>query len=187
MVFKRPHPSAPEVYLHLGCGVIDHPQFVNVDAYPHAHVHYVRPIDDLSPFADESVALIYGSHCLEHFPREDVPRVLTEWRRVLRAGGTLRLSVPDFDRIIEIYEQHGRDIGLVTRYLLGGQQDRYDFHHVAFTRGSLQALLEQAGFRAVREWTPGSDPLTTFPDWSARRVELNGKSHILSLNLEAQR
>lgn len=186
-VFKRPHPAAPELYLHLGCGPVDHPQFVNVDGFPYPHVQYVRPIDDLSPFADESAALVYASHCLEHFPREQIPRVLTEWRRVLRPGGTLRIAVPDFDRIVEIYEQHGRDVGVVTGFLLGGQQSPYDFHHVVFTRRSLQALLEQAGFRDVREWTPGSSPLTTFADWSARSVELNGKTHILSLNLEAQR
>lgn len=186
-VFKRPHPIAPELYLHLGCGAIDHPQFVNVDGFPLPHVHYVRPIDDLSPFTDGSAALVYASHCLEHFPHAAVPRVLAEWRRVLRPGGILRLSVPDFDRILEIYEQHDRDLDTIARFLMGGQLNAFDFHQVVFNRRSLSALLEQAGLREVREWTPGSDELTTFDDWSGRSTEVGGRKHLLSLNLEARR
>jgi predicted SAM-dependent methyltransferase len=186
-VHKRPHPVAPELYLHLGCGHVDHPRFVNVDGFPFPHVQYVRPVDDLSPFADGSAGLVYASHCLEHFPRATVPRVLAEWRRVLRPGGILRLSVPDFDRILEIYEHHDRDIGSITHYLMGGQQNAFDFHNVVFNRRSLSALLQQAGLHDVREWTPGSDELTTFDDWSGRLAELGGKTHLLSLNLEARR
>jgi predicted SAM-dependent methyltransferase len=186
-VFKRPHPSAPELYLHLGCGPVNHPQFVNVDGFPLAHIHYVRPIDDLSPFADQSAALVYACHCLEHFPRGAIPRVLKEWRRVLKPGGILRLSVPDFDRILEIYEQHDRSIESITHFLMGGQRDAFDFHQVVFNRRSLTSLLEQAGLHDVREWIPGSDSLTTFDDWSRRPAELGTRKHVLSLNLEARR
>jgi predicted SAM-dependent methyltransferase len=186
-LFPRPRPPAPELYLHLGCGSVDHPRFVNVDGFPYPHVHHVRPLDDLSPFADGSAALVYASHCLEHFPRADVPRVLAEWRRVLRPGGVLRLSVPDFDRLLAIYAEHDHDLSTIHEVLMGGQHNHFDFHKVAFTRRSLGALLEQAGLRDVRAWTPGSDELTTFPDWSAREVPINGKSHAISLNLEATR
>lgn len=41
-VFPRAAPDAPEVYLHLGCGPVHHPAFVNVDGFPYAHVHHVR-------------------------------------------------------------------------------------------------------------------------------------------------
>jgi predicted SAM-dependent methyltransferase len=186
-LFPRPHPAAQELYLHLGCGSIDHPRFVNVDGYPLPHVHHVRSIADLSPFADGSAGLVYASHCLEHFPRAAVPRVLAEWRRVLRAGGVLRLSVPDFDRLLAIYERHGRDLGTIDQVLMGGQHNLFDFHHVAFTRRSLGALLEQAGLREVREWAPGSDELTSLPDWSSREIEIKGEMHAVSLNLEASR
>ncbi len=186
-LFPRPHPPAPEVYLHLGCGPIDHPRFVNVDGYPFPHVHHVRSIADLSPFADGIAGLVYASHCLEHFPRAAVPGVLAEWRRVLRRGGVLRLSVPDFDRLLAIYERRGKDIGAIDRVLMGGQLNHFDFHHTAFTRRSLGALLEAAGLRDVREWTPGSDELTSLPDWSGRAIEIEGEMHAISLNVEASR
>lgn len=186
-LFPRPRPSAPEVYLHLGCGRIDHPRFVNVDGFPFPHVQHVRPIDDLSIFPDASAALVYACHCLEHFPRARVLPILVEWRRVLRPGGVLRLSVPDFDKLLAIYEAHGRDVFTVDDILMGGQNDRFDFHKAVFTKRSLTTLLERAGLRDVREWTPGSDELTTFDDWSGRQIEIGGQKHAISLNLEAVR
>lgn len=183
----RPRPRAPELYLHLGCGPVDHPRFVNVDGFPFRHVHHVRAIDDLSPFADGSAALVYACHCLEHFPHGAVPRVLAEWSRVLRPGGVLRLSVPDFDRLLGIYLDQGKDVTTIQEVLMGGQHDGLDFHKVAFTRRSLGDLLERAGLRRVREWVPGSDELTTFTDWSSRQIEVNGTKYAISLNLEAER
>jgi predicted SAM-dependent methyltransferase len=184
-LFPPPLPDAPELYLHLGCGGINHPRFVNVDGYPYPHVHSVRPIDDLAPFADDTAALVYACHCLEHFPMAEIPRILAEWRRVLRPGGVLRLSVPDFDRVLAIYAEHDRDLAAISRVLLGGQDGRFNFHHALFTTRSLTQLFEAAGFREVRAWTPGSSELTTFDDWSAREVPIDGQMHAISLNLEA--
>jgi predicted SAM-dependent methyltransferase len=53
--------------LHLGCGNINYPDFINVDLMPASHVHYVRGINNLKPFKNNSVDLIYACHCLEHF------------------------------------------------------------------------------------------------------------------------
>lgn len=183
----RPRPEGSELYLHLGCGNIDHPRFVNVDGFPYPHMHHVSSLDDLSAFAGGSAALVYACHCLEHFPHLEVPRILAEWARVLRPGGVLRLSVPDFDLLLGIYEEQARDIDAIQLVLMGGQHNLFDFHKVAFTRRSLTGLLEQAGLRDVRAWVPGSGDLTTFADWSGRKVDVNGKAYAISLNLEAVR
>lgn len=182
-----PLPAEEELRLHLGCGAVDHPRFVNVDGFPYPHVQFVRSLDDLSPFSDGSASLVYASHCLEHFPRADIPRILHEWRRVLRPGGVLRVSVPDFEKLLGIYEEAARDFTAIEAVLFGGQGNAYDFHKVAFTQRSLTSLFEEAGFRRVSPWTPGSSEFTTFPDWSARLIEVNGKSFPISLNLEAER
>lgn len=49
---------------------------------------------DLSLFADASVDAVFSSHLLEHFPKDKVPHVLTEWSRVLKVGGHMVLYVP---------------------------------------------------------------------------------------------
>lgn len=44
---------------------------------------------------------IRASHVLEHFFMEEFDSVITEWLRVLKPGGLLRIIVPDFDIIIQ--------------------------------------------------------------------------------------
>ena len=107
------------IYLHLGCGEYNLPGYINIDALSYPHIHYVRPIDDLSIFETNSVDLIYASHCLEHFSYSQVSQVLSEWYRVLKVGGILRLSVPDFDLLLKIYTENGNDLENIIMPLMG--------------------------------------------------------------------
>ena len=173
------------INLHLGCGSVVHPKFVNVDLVPAPHVHYVRSIDDLSPFEDNTVSLIHASHCLEHFPHGKVKRVLKEWFRVLKKGGVLRLSVPNFDVLLDIYNENARDINIILSILMGAQNYKYNFHKVVFTKSSLSSFLRDVGFKEIREWQPGSSGLANFDDWSARTFTVSGKPYQISLNIEA--
>src|SRR5687767_12210697 len=79
-----------KVKLHLGCGAKFLPGYVHMDVQPHVHVDRIGDISDLSAFADESVDEIYACHVLEHFRRQDMYNVLTEWNRVLKVGGLIR-------------------------------------------------------------------------------------------------
>jgi predicted SAM-dependent methyltransferase/glycosyltransferase involved in cell wall biosynthesis len=162
-----------KVYLHLGGGDIQHPKFINIDARPAAPINYVREIDDLSIFSDESVDLIYASHCLEHFSHQKVHQVLSEWYRVLKKGSILRLSVPDFDVIVKIYQDNSKNINTILGKLMGGQDYEYNFHKTAFNRSSLESVLKRVGFNQVREWRHGECDLTSFPDSSRSKVSLN--------------
>jgi demethylmenaquinone methyltransferase/2-methoxy-6-polyprenyl-1,4-benzoquinol methylase len=44
------------------------------------------------PFEDESFDLVVNGYMLDLLPRDEIPRVLAEFRRVLRPGGRLVLS-----------------------------------------------------------------------------------------------
>ena len=185
--YRPPYPTSDsgEINLHLGCGSINHPEFINVDGMSFPHVHYVRAIDDLSPFKDESINLIYACHCLEHFSHRQVPNLLSHWFKKLKPGGILRLSVPDFDRIVNIYLENSRDVNTILGPLMGGQNDKFDFHNIAFTSANLNELLIDTGFEEVREWYPHSSKLSDFDDWSTRQFYINGNHYSVSLNLEA--
>jgi hypothetical protein len=173
------------VYVHLGCGSVAHPRFINVDARPAPHVHHVRGIDKLSCFQTGLADLIYVSHALEHFSHLKTVDVLTEWRRVLKDGGILRLSVPDFDRLLTIYHAAGNDVDAIAGILMGQQDYALNFHFAVFTRTSLTRRLLAVGFREVREWAPNSDELTTFGDYSSYQIQIAGAWYPVSLNLEA--
>lgn len=58
------------------------------------------------PAGDESVDAVYHSHLLEHLDRQQVPRFLAEFRRVLKPGDVHRLVVPDLERIATRYLSH---------------------------------------------------------------------------------
>ncbi len=174
--------------LHLGCGSRHIPGFVHVDIVPHPHVDHVQSVDRLGFLADGSASLIYASHVLEHFGRQEVPRVLREWHRVLRQGGVLRLAVPDFAAVAQIYLREGFADGYtgLIGLVCGGQRDQWDFHKVIFDRTFLTRLLSEAGFREVRTWDWRATEHAHIDDFSqAYLPHLDKQSgQLMSLNLE---
>jgi predicted SAM-dependent methyltransferase len=109
--------------LNLGCGERIHPDWVNLDLHP--IVPGVQEWDlkaDL-PFPDESFDVVYHSHVLEHFSKADGLRLLERCKRVLRPGGTIRVVVPDLERIVHLY------LSSFERCLAGDQHatDQYDW------------------------------------------------------------
>lgn len=181
----KPIPAGHPLRLHLGCGAIDHPGFVNIDGIDRPHVHFVQSLTNLTRFKDRTVEFIYTSHTLEHFPRAQTVSILKEWCRVLRPGGQLCVSVPDFDRIIEIYRLSELDADEILPPLFGGQDYPFNFHHTTFNRASLSRSLMEAGFARVKEWVHGSDVFHDLPDWSGRSIRVNGQLVPISLSLEA--
>lgn len=175
---RRRFPRRPDgrLLVHLGCGEIDKPGWVNVDArsFPHVHVVTQRP-DRLSLFPDGSVDLVYLSHVLEHLPRARIGSALSEFFRILRPGGTVRVSVPDFDLLVEMYQSSGRNVMAITQPLMGGQRSEWDFHYTVFNRPHLQGLLEGAGFEDVAECNGTSVEDHGFDDWSVRPVPWEGR------------
>ena len=93
--------------IHLGCWHRYIDGFIHVDLCDFEHIDYRSDIKELPFFSDESADLIYSSHSFEYFDPIEAPLVLKEWRRVLKTGGKLRLSVPDFDQLIKIYQATG--------------------------------------------------------------------------------
>ncbi|HEY7171061.1 MAG TPA: methyltransferase domain-containing protein [Vicinamibacterales bacterium] len=173
--------------LHLGCGDRFIRGFLHVDARPLPHVDIVTPLDRLPMLPDESASLVYASHVLEHFPRYQTVAVLTEWRRILEPGGLLRLAVPDFEKLIQVYEMSSRNLDAVLGPLVGRQDHPYNFHYMAFDRRKLTTLLLEAGFREVREWDWRATEHADVDDFSQAYYPHMEKTAgvLISLNLEA--
>ena len=89
--------------------------FVGLALEP-AHDREVKHnLTDPLPYGDDSIAKIQAQDVLEHLAFEKVPFVLDEIYRVLKPGGTFRLSVPDYRSPVQkrrsIYDARGRVIG----------------------------------------------------------------------------
>jgi predicted SAM-dependent methyltransferase len=173
--------------IHIGCGEINIPGFINIDSVPFPHVHYVTDnLTDLSIFASDTIDFIYMSHVLEHVKISQVESVIWEMHRTLKIGGRLRISVPDFDKLVRIYQTEGYHIDVIHYYLMGGQDYDYNFHKSVFNRSYLCKVMLEMGFGEVHEWNPSSDALANFKDESTVAiVGKTGKRYCLSLNLEA--
>ena len=55
------------------------------------------------PFEDNSVKAIYTSHTLEHILPHKLAFVFSEFYRVLKPSGLIRVVVPDIDKDIKVY------------------------------------------------------------------------------------
>lgn len=174
--------------LHLGCGKRYIPGFVHIDVVDYPHIDHVATIDNLSFIQTDSVDLIYNCHVLEHFKRRDVDRVLKEWWRVLKPGGTLRVSVPDFEKLCEVYLREKR-IELVIGPLFGRQDYLYNIHYNVFDFDSLARALEQAGFVNVRRYDWRETEHAHIDDYSQAYIPHMDKEHgtLISLNVECDK
>jgi predicted SAM-dependent methyltransferase len=172
--------------LHLGCGSRYLPGFWHVDLMPYAHVDQVGPVERLDGIPDESVELIYACHVLEHFGRYEVFDVVSEWYRVLRPGGLLRLAVPDFEAAVRYYLGHG-DVRQVLGLIMGGQTTPYDDHRMIFDETNLGELLMDVGFTDIRRYDWRATEHSWLDDYSQAYLPHMDKTGgaLVSLNVEA--
>lgn len=169
--------------LHLGSGDVLSSDFINIDAKPGPYVDVVADVRDLRMFSDGSVDLVYACHVLEHFPRDEQRQVILEWKRVLKKGGTLRLSVPDFDKLLTIYKVCEHDVVSIATPLMG-YEDGYRGHCYLFNEKYLRNLLEDLEFKEIHIWDPQEVKYHDFEDWASRPLLRKDKEYPISLNIE---
>ena len=120
-------------------------------------------------YDDESIAVVYASHLLEHLHRQEALSFLRDVRRALVPGGVCRIVVPDVAAIVGWYLAHQREpveqrkqpsSDLLMGLLLLRPDRPRGTGIVAFVRQwgdlhehkwmydqqGLQALVEEAGF-----------------------------------------
>jgi len=175
--------------LHIGCGKRFIPGFVHVDVVALPHIDHVSDARRLSFAAANTVDLIYAAHVLEHFGRYEFKDVLTEWHRVLKPGGVLRLSVPDFKACAAIYYEKGLADGLsgLLGLIIGGQRDGFDYHKMIFDEPFLCAALKAVGFKETRLWDWRTTEHSAVDDYSQAHLPHLDKDtgRLMSLNIEA--
>lgn len=175
--------------IHLGCGTRYIPGFVHVDINAHPHVDHVADVRKLDFMASDTADMVYASHILEHFGRAECKDVLREWRRVLKPGGVLRISVPDFAACAALYYEEGLADGLsgLIGLIVGGQRDAFDYHRMIFDERFLTEILHEVGFTEVRPWNWRATEHAHIDDYSQAYLPHLAKDtgRQMSLNLEA--
>lgn len=157
-VLTRPEVRSPEklatarqtqLKLNLGCGHIQLEGYLNVDRRALPGVDIVAEVDDL-PFKEGEVDEIFSAHLLEHFPQEQLRRVvLHHWIRLLKSGGQFRAVVPDAQSMIKGYADGSYPYASLREVTFGSQDYDGDFHFNMFVPDQLCKLLSDVGFQDI--------------------------------------
>jgi len=149
-------------HLHLGCGTVYLPNFINIDANPRGKKDLWLDVRCGLPFRAASVDSIYTAHMLEHLYPDELDDLLQECVRVLKPGAGMRIVVPSLASAIIAYSQK-RDNWFaswpVQYESRGGQFSNYIFcagqHRTAFDFDYMAEVLRKAGFDKVEASTEG--------------------------------
>lgn len=173
--------------IHIGCGDVNIQGWINIDARPASHVHIVTTDLSLDQFSSHTIDEIYLCHVLEHFSSSEVRVLFNCFFEKLKPGGMLRISVPSFDVLVEIYQQNSKNIDSIHSALMGGQDYEYNYHKTAFNESSLTRYLETAGFVRVSAWDAFKVFGDELRDWSAAKIRVANSLQKLSLNLQGSK
>lgn len=164
--------------LHVGCGAIWVPGWLNIGLLPSWMQPYgaVRNRDgalvlslDISrglPLDDARLEQVYASHFIEHLTFDKALAFLAECHRVLRPGGRIRLTCPDLElwarkylekdtAFLETYERSsaaGRKLPALHTpgQILMSQLHGWK-HRWGYDAESLCEALERSGFRDAKQ------------------------------------
>lgn len=138
------------VKLHLGCSdkILD--GYVNIDVDKKFKPDVVHDLSRPLPFDDNSVDEILAEDLLEHFDKFKRYFVMYDWARVLRVGGTIKVQVPNFKKILWRYFKFdfnryldmifGEPLMRGTVYI-----DHYGLHKWGYTEHSLVEFMKIFG------------------------------------------
>jgi predicted SAM-dependent methyltransferase len=174
--------------LNLGCGWRDFGlDWVHIDGGDYPHLNS-KDIVNL-PYEDSSVDLIYASHVLEYFNREEAKELLTKWHSKLKPGGVIRLAVPNFEAMVKLYLEKGYPLSKFLGPLYGkmpmGEQTIY--HKTTYDFQELESLLKVLTFSNIETYDWEDTEHALFDDHSQAYIphmdKVNGT--LISLNVQA--
>lgn len=177
------------IKIHVGCGKRFIPGWIHVDGEKLPHINHN---DVWLNWQDPgSVDVIYSSHFLEYYDRQQAESILENWFKALKHGGVLRLAVPDFWAMARLYiadpEKYPLDSLLGPLYGRMLMNDRWIYHRTVYDYKNLSDLLKRVGFREVHRYDWRQTEHAHIDDCSQAYLPHMEKDNgnLISLNVEA--
>ena len=176
------------VKINMGCGWRNFgSDWIHIDGGDYDHLDY-KDITKLE-FEDNTVDLIYASHVIEYFDREEIVEVLEEWMRILKPEGILRLAVPNFKAMVNIYLNSSYPLDKFLGPLYGKMNmgESKIYHKTTYDFNSLKSLLENLGMKNVKMYDWKQTEHSKHDDHSQAYIPHMDKEKgiLISLNVEA--
>jgi len=142
--------------LHVGCGNVKLPGWLNIDVEPGADL--VIDVREGLPFEENSIDFIYNEHFVEHFTYEEGEKVLREFWRCLKKEGVLRIATPDLDFLVQIYNKDFKNQDwfpagfefVKTKGMAMNMAFRWWGHQYVYNEEELTGQLVKVGFQNIK-------------------------------------
>lgn len=162
---------------------------IRVDIEPAVQPDVVGTITDLSAVPDDAADALFSSHNLEHVFAHEVPLALAEFRRVLKPGGRMVLTMPDLEAVCAVVARGGideviygsvngtrpiRPLDIIYGWGISIAEGQHHMaHRTGFTEATLRRAIAAVGFDEISSkkgsmldlWAAGVKP-TNVPDMS---------------------
>jgi predicted SAM-dependent methyltransferase len=155
------------VRIHLGCGLIHRPGWINLDRYA-AEAADLLADAILLPFSDGCAEAVEALQLVEHLGYVGTLYGLHEWVRVLSPGGTLLIETPD--RPATLRAALGGETGEEAQPWLFGTEQRGQSHRYLFAADELAQMAAKAGFEEVAVERVARSPARPILRLTARRA-----------------
>ena len=175
------------VKINIGCGWRDFGKdWIHIDGGDYSHLDF-KDITKLE-YNDNSVDLIYASHVIEYFDRDEIKDILKEWIRVLKPDGILRLAVPNFEAMVHLYVEKKYPLEKFLGPLYGKMQmgNETIYHRTTYDYYSLKSLVEELGMKDYKWYDWEQTEHSKFDDHSQAYIPHMDKENgtLISLNVE---
>lgn len=161
--FSR-YPKPSNGYCNLGCGPRYLPNYCNADFFSFNTARRLLGKDTITldweidlrhplKCKDGTFNGVLMEHVLEHLTVRHAQAILRELRRIIKPGGSLRISVPNLAKYIEFYNgglPHAKFYNWAHSPAEAIWSMAYNFgHHSLYDYQLLEKLVRQAGFENI--------------------------------------
>ena len=131
--------------LNLGGGGVLSSRWLTADVNPRADafMNVTRPL----PLPEATVDVVYSEEVIEHIDRQAGRQMLAECLRILKPGGTLRLTTPSLDYFAQQALSDPAAVQKMNDIFYGHG------HRFIYSEKALRQVLNETGFTDIRQST----------------------------------
>ena len=175
---------------NIGCGWRDFGKsWVHIDGGDYDHIDSSDIF--LKDYDNNSSELIYASHFIEYFDRDEIISLLSRWKDILKPFGILRLAVPDFEAMVKLYLKDEYSLENFIGPLYGKMKmgSTTIYHKTTYDFNSLKLLLEKVGLKNIRKYNWQNTEHAQFDDHSQAYLPHMDKKNgtLISVNVECMK
>ena len=153
------------IRLNLGCGEYHLQGFINIDRFANVNPDLLADVLYL-PYQPGTIDEIYAGHLLEHLTFEEGQNALKYWYGLLKSGGVIGITVPDFDVLAK---KHLADSTAASMrefndmWIYSYVQD--SLHRYCYNESLLIEIMKAAGFINLERLPVDHPYFTDSVDW----------------------